>query len=249
MNNDQVAIVADIGGTNTRVALSSGAGIQRDTIQRYRNKDFPGIEPILASYINDKNVKPHAICIDLAGPVKDGVGELTNLDWVVTEDNVSKATGAETVALLNDLQAMGYSVAHIEPQHLMEIVPGPQGETEDTRLVVNIGTGLNIAQVFRSRGHTLVPPAEAGHTSFVAQSDEEIRLLQWLQGRYGTPGYEEALSGRGFERIYRFLSAEAGEEIDLKADVIFDAFQKGEPRALRAAHHSHQQRVFLHLTA
>ncbi|HKK98517.1 MAG TPA: glucokinase, partial [Marivita sp.] len=33
------ALVADLGGTNTRVALTDGLHVRTDTIQRYRNAD------------------------------------------------------------------------------------------------------------------------------------------------------------------------------------------------------------------
>lgn len=239
MTTPPLCVVADIGGTNTRVALTDGARIRRDTIQRYRNADHPGIEPILQSYLADKAVTPDAICIDLAGPVRGHVGELTNLDWRLDSDRISKTTGAKTSLLINDLQAMGYSVAHIDKAYLKPIIQGTVPDTppapDAPRLVVNVGTGLNIAQVFRQRGMTLVPSSEAGHVSFSAQSDEEIRLMRWMEGRHGKIGYEEILSGRGFERIYRFLSIEAGEDQEIAANVIFDAFQKGDPRATHAA--------------
>lgn len=230
-----LAVVADIGGTNTRVALAEGRRIKRDTIRRYRNADHPGIEPILRDYLREIDAKPRAVCVDMAGPVRDGVGKMTNLDWHIAAPSLVQATGAATVAVLNDLQAQGFAVGHIGREQLRPILPADSAGPEAARLVVNVGTGLNVAQVFRSRGLTIVPPAEAGHITLPVQTEEEMRLKTWLAERHGTPGIEDALSGRGLERIYRFLSLEAGEDRDLSAAAIFAAFEAGEERATRAA--------------
>ena len=40
-------LVADIGGTNTRVALADGLRIREDTIRRYRNTEYPGLESVI----------------------------------------------------------------------------------------------------------------------------------------------------------------------------------------------------------
>ncbi|MGA9435301.1 MAG: glucokinase, partial [Roseobacter sp.] len=44
-------LVADVGGTNTRVALSDGAVVRTDTIRRYRNADQVGLEPVLTDFV------------------------------------------------------------------------------------------------------------------------------------------------------------------------------------------------------
>ena len=38
---DTYSLVADIGGTNTRVALAEGADVHLETVRRYRNADHP----------------------------------------------------------------------------------------------------------------------------------------------------------------------------------------------------------------
>ena len=46
-----LALVADIGGTNTRVALAEGTQVRADSIRRYSNADYPGLEPVLRAYL------------------------------------------------------------------------------------------------------------------------------------------------------------------------------------------------------
>ncbi|MFZ7089807.1 ROK family protein [Primorskyibacter sp. 2E233] len=233
---DQLAVVADIGGTNTRVAFSRGTQVQMHTVKRYRNADQSGIEVILRDFLAGTDARPHAVCVDMAGPVKDGVGQMTNLSWSIAADSIAAETGAKVVSVLNDMQAQGFAVAHLDHHSQKPILPGRPAEANATRLVVNVGTGLNASPVYHMGGQTVVPPAEAGHITLPVQTEEELRLKEWVAQKHGTPGLEDVLSGRGFERIHAWLSHEAGDDsAPLDAGAIMQAFENGDPRATHAA--------------
>ncbi|WP_425100056.1 ROK family protein [Tropicibacter sp. S64] len=233
---EPLAVVADIGGTNTRVAFARGTTVQMHTVKRYRNADQQGIEPILSDFLSGSDAKPEAVCVDMAGPVKNGVGQMTNLSWTIASEAIAEATGAHTVSVINDLQAQGFAVAHLDASSQKPVLPGRPAEPGATRLVVNVGTGLNIAIVYYMNGHTFVPAAEAGHINMAPQTDLEHRLKDWVAAKHGTPGIEDVLSGRGFERIHAFLSHEAGDTATpLDASAIMEAFGNGDPRATQAA--------------
>ncbi|MFW2543507.1 ROK family protein [Primorskyibacter sp. 2E107] len=233
---DPLAVVADIGGTNTRVAFARGTTVQMHTIKRYRNADQQGIEQILRDFLSGSDSRPEAVCVDMAGPVKNGVGQMTNLSWTIAADAIAETTGAHTVSVLNDMQAQGFAVAHLDAGSQRPVLPGRPADPEATRLVVNVGTGLNVAPVYRLDGRTIVTPAEAGHIAMPVQTEEELRLKDWVAAKHGTPGIEDVLSGRGFERIYAFLCHEAGDESPaLDASAIMKAFENGDPRATHTA--------------
>ncbi|SDY27570.1 glucokinase [Citreimonas salinaria] len=237
MPHATLAVVADIGGTNTRVALAHGTKVDTGSIRRYRNAESDGIEPILRAYLAETGARPQAACVDMAGPVRDGVGTLTNLPWRVAAAGLREATGATTVSVLNDMQAQGVAVGHLDGAGLATLIEAPAAGPGTPRLVVNMGTGLNAQPVLKRRGLTLVPPAEAGHVSIPVQTQEELRLRDWVAEHHThtTPGLEDLLSGRGFERVHSWCCAEEGESVALPASEIFAAFQAGEARAVRAA--------------
>ncbi|WP_416882159.1 glucokinase [Marivita sp.] len=221
------ALVADLGGTNTRVALTDGGIVRTETIKRFRNAEHPDLLSVLRAYMADQTVVPDAACVAMAGPVRDGVGELTNLSWTVDRASVAEATGAKTVAVLNDLQAQGHALDHLKPDVLQTILPGQKAGDHAARLVIGVGTGMNAAAVYRLDERTLVPPSEAGHVSLPAQNSDELRLLDWIAQKHGTPGFEDVLSGRGFERVYEWLSDEAGVDAPLDAGGIMQAVNDG----------------------
>lgn len=221
------ALVADLGGTNTRVALTNGGTVRTETIKRFRNADHPDLLSVLRAYKAEQGVVPDAACVAMAGPVRDGVGELTNLNWSVDRALVAEATGAAIVAVLNDLQAQGHALDHLRSDVLQTILPGQKAGDRAARLVIGVGTGMNAAAVYRLDERTLVPPSEAGHVSLPAQNSDELRLLDWIARKHGTPGFEDVLSGRGFERVYEWLCDEAGVDAPLDASGIMQAVNDG----------------------
>ena len=109
-----LALLADIGGTNTRVALADGKVLRDGSLGRYKNADFPDLGAVLRQYLLDQGVAHVAgVCVAAAGPVRDGVAVMTNLDWTIDGAMLTGATGAKTWAILNDLQAQGHALGHL----------------------------------------------------------------------------------------------------------------------------------------
>ncbi|MHA7874572.1 glucokinase [Roseivivax sp.] len=228
----QLAVVADIGGTNTRVALAEAGKVRTETIRRYRNAQETGLDAVLVHYLSEVAARPEAACVAMAGPVRDGVGKLTNLDWVVNRASIAEATGAGTVAVLNDLQAQGHALDALAPEVLTPVRPGQPASARAAKLVVGVGTGLNAAPVYHLGGQTLVPPSETGHVSLRATTPEDLALRDWVAERHPMPGFEDVLSGRGFERIYAYFCHAEGAGDPKSADAIM-ADLDSDPRARR----------------
>ena len=234
-----LSLVADIGGTNTRVALADGRRLLPDTIRRYRNADYPGLETVLNLYIQEEDgVDCRAACVDVAGPVRGGRATLTNLDWTIDTATLARAAKAETVAILNDLQAQGHALGFIAPEHLTPIVDGPDAEAHETKLVVNVGTGFNATPVYETRNGRFVAPSECGHANLPIRTEDELLLGQYVSTAHGFPGVEDVLSGRGVERVYAWLGHRADDPREKSAKDIMAALDDGsDPRAEEAARH------------
>lgn len=232
-----LTLVGDIGGTNTRVALARGAVVLPETVRRYANADFPGLETVLRRFIADQgDVDPAAACIAVAGPVRDGRAALTNLDWTIDEATLARAARAETVAILNDLQAQGHALGHIAADRIRVIVPAPPAPDDASQLVIGVGTGFNAAPVFETPGGRFVPPSESGHVNLPVRDAADMRLCNWVSTAHGFPAVEDVLSGRGLERIYAWLSHEEGEPGEARAaDIMAEVARGGDSRARRAA--------------
>ncbi len=230
---NRFVLVADIGGTNTRVALAEGKTVLADTVRKYRNADFPGLETVLRRYIEDEgNVDCTGVCVAVAGPVRDGVGELTNLDWSFDKDTLKRAARAEKVAVLNDLQAQGHALPYIPAEKLNKVIDVRVENPRAARLVIGVGTGFNAAPVFNTGAGVLVPPSEAGHANLPIRTEQELRFCQYIERSHGFPSVEDVLSGRGLVNFYRFLGHDAGDEREKSSAEILEAVRDGtDPRA------------------
>lgn len=200
----ELSLVADIGGTNTRVALADGTRVLTDTTRRFRNSEYPGLEPILRGYLDDAGQAVSGACLAVAGPVRDGVAKLTNLDWTIDGAALQRATGAGAVAVLNDLQAQGHALGHLPPERLRTVVAGPASGS--SMLVVGVGTGFNAAPVHSAPGGRVVAASESGHVNLPVRTAEDVALADFLSKIHGFPGVEDALSGRGIENLHEYLT-------------------------------------------
>lgn len=236
-------LVADIGGTNTRVALVHGREIVPGTVRRYANADHPGLESVLRRFSADEGgVDVRAACVAVAGPVRHGRATMTNLDWTIDEGTLARATGAETTAILNDLQAQGFALGHIAADKIRTVIPFPEVAPGEAQLVIGVGTGFNAAPVFGTGRNRIVPASESGHVNLPVRDEAGMRLCRFVSTAHGFPAVEDVLSGRGLERVYLWLGSEAGDPREAGAAEIMAGLESGsDPRAAEAA------RVFIQM--
>ncbi len=233
---NRYALLADIGGTNTRVALSEHGRLLPESIRRYANAGRPALEPILAEYMQTEGVTDLAgACVAAAGPVRDGVAHMTNLSWVIESAAIARVTGAETVAVLNDLQAQGHALGHLAPEAVATVLPGQPARPGSAQLVIGIGTGFNAAPVHEAPGGRIVTASECGHVTLPTVTDEDIRLMRFVEAAHGFAAVEDVLSGRGLERVFAFAAAEAGQPHSLPAAEVMAEITARSPLGLETA--------------
>jgi glucokinase len=229
MTETDLSLVADIGGTNTRVALADGTRLLPDTIERFRNADFAGLETVLTTYLaGQNNPGCGGACVALAGPVRDGVGNMTNLDWTIDAATVARAVKAETVDVINDLQAQGHALGHITPDCITRVVAGTDAPDHASKLVIGVGTGFNCAPVHETPAGRLVVPAEAGHANLPIRSTEELDLCRDFETAHGFPAVEDVLSGRGLAHVAGWMSARRGTAREYTAAQVMDLADSGD---------------------
>jgi glucokinase len=245
-----LALLADIGGTNTRVALADGPSVRFDTIRRFPNAEYQArgqdIAHVLRDYLSQTGALVAGVCVAAAGPVQDGVATMTNLDWVMDSAKLSGATGAGKVAILNDLQAQGEALGHIPADKLRTVLAGP-AKPGAAMLVVGLGTGVNAAPVHTGVRGRLVPPSECGHVNMPIRTDEDFRLARFIEAKLGAEGdaphagVEEVLAGRGLANLQAFAASEAGREATEGSAQVLTGLEAGDATAVHAA------RLYVHI--
>lgn len=195
-------LVADIGGTNTRVGLADESGLIAETTRRFKNRENISFVAVLEAYLDEfKPDKLRGACAGAAGPVKDGVADLTNLDWQINRDSMRQVTGADVADVINDLPAQGLALNDLSEDSTQVLKPGDV--SMGPRLVVGLGTGFNIVPVHQVGDTLLAPSCEAGHETLPYRA-EQAALCDWLREECNYPSVEVALAGQGIENLHAF---------------------------------------------
>src|SRR6056297_2273732 len=119
-------LTADVGGTNTRVAVCSGETLVPEAVRRYRNTEHDGLSAVLELYLQETGAgQCEAACVAVAGPVRGGRARLTNLDWEIDPIRLCAASGAGRAFVINDLEAQGHALAHVQTARLHGTGPAP----------------------------------------------------------------------------------------------------------------------------
>ncbi|MGD1883419.1 MAG: glucokinase [Paracoccaceae bacterium] len=187
------ALVADVGGTNTRIGFAGRDGVLMESVRRYRNDDFPDFATLADGYLAGRDAA--AFTVAIAGPVGAQSGRLTNRDWHFDAPDLGARFGIPNVTLLNDLAALGHALPALPNSALLHVAEGqpdgPQG------LVIGLGTGFNVSPVHLTR--EVVFEAETGHASL--PSDVAVILRQEIDPA-PFPTVEDLFSGRGLKRLH-----------------------------------------------
>ncbi len=116
-------LAGDIGGTKTNLALY----VDEDDTERlvskrgaaYPSKDHGTLAEIIRRFLADDVGKIRQACFGVAGPVKGGVVQVTNLPWVVDAAALQAELGIQQISLLNDLEANAYGINTLLPHELL----------------------------------------------------------------------------------------------------------------------------------
>ena len=205
-------LVADIGGTNSRLAVAMTSRtdneITLENVQKFRNSDFNNFEEVIARYLSSSD--DHFInrmCIAAAGIISETTVEMSNLNWKITVPSLQKAASIEEVLIINDLQAQGYSLDFIKSKDLETLIKGSHVPSpNNTKLVCGMGTGFNVAIAYQSPFGTFVPASEYGHARITTANKKQNFILQQLEKNSSFVSYENILAGPGLNRLDQVLN-------------------------------------------
>lgn len=199
-------LAGDIGGTNTRLAFFIVEGSRLTSVfeETFPSRMHRGLDEIAKQFLSAHNLSPSIACFGIAGPVKNGRGETTNLPWLVDARFLTNELHIPTVLLINDLEATAYGVTILDPTEWVVLNAGVP-DAVGNAAVIAAGTGLGEAGLYWNGQRYRPFATEGGHTDFAPRSQLESELLNFLLGRFEHVSYERVLSGPGLVNIYQFL--------------------------------------------
>jgi glucokinase len=205
-------LAGDIGGTKTILALFEEATAAPVVEATCPSGEHAGLDEIVHQFVTEQGQRVKHACFGIAGPVRDGRSEATNLPWVVDARHLAGALSLPAVTLINDLEATAYGLAALGDQDVVVLQPGAPGATGN-RAVIAAGTGLGQAGLYWDGQRHRPFATEGGHTDFAPSNELEDAFLRWLRTRWEHVSWERVLSGPGLHNIFQFLrDTRTGEE-------------------------------------
>lgn len=229
-------LVADVGGTNTRLAVYHRASNSLDSVAQYTNRDYKSLAAIIEDWRSKlATPMPTQACIAIAAPPFPGEVAMVNIDWSFSPEALAAQFDFKQFRCLNDFEANAFALPHLKPADL-NVLQARGANSRGAVCVIGPGTGLGGATLRFSDGKPEAIAAEPGFIGLSPESDMEIALFQHLLADYGRIYAELLLSGDGLVRLYRGIAElEGAQVLPLKpADVSTLALRAEDPGCLRA---------------
>ena len=226
-------LVADIGGTNSRLAFAvtskNEKKIELENIQKFKNSNFKNFDEVIEEYLSiSDDTSANQMCIAAAGIISGATVEMSNLNWKITAPSLKKIANAKKVLIINDLQAQGYALDFLKPKDLETLIEGNHSvDPHDIKLVCGMGTGFNVAISYQTPFGTFVPASEYGHARITIANKKQNSIIKELEKTSPFVSYENILAGQGLSRLDQVLN----QKIDRTPSDILAAANLGDPEA------------------
>jgi glucokinase len=217
-------LLADIGGTNARFALQTGAE-RFEAIEVLACAGYATLNEAISAYLELAAARGFAVmairhaAIAIANPVEDDMVSMTNHHWSFSIEALRAERGLATLLVVNDFAALAMALPCLRPDQRERIGGGVELAGRPIGLI-GPGTGLGVSGVIPAGGGRWIALAgEGGHASFAPANRAEAAILDALWGEFGHVSAERLLSGMGLESIHRALSGRqlAAPEITRRA--------------------------------
>lgn len=199
-------LAGDIGGTNARLAVFDILDGHFSLISAsvFPSRKYSSLDDIVSKFVRSANVHPHAACFGVAGPVRNGRVEASNLPWIIESKRLAEELDLKKALLINDLEANAWGIAFLDPADLVSL-NHVKGTPIGNQAVISAGTGLGEAGMYWDGTKHHVFACEGGHADFAPRNELETELLRYLRVRFGHVSYERIVSGPGLVNVFNFL--------------------------------------------
>ena len=222
-------LAGDIGGTKTNLGVFRVENGRLVSVvdESFPSREHASLEEIIAAFLCKHSPKVEHACFGVAGPVRNGRAETTNLAWDVQEQSLARRIGIATARVINDLEATAHGIATRAASDFVVLNPGANGAVGNAA-VIAAGTGLGEAGLYWDGRRHFPFACEGGHSDFSPRDETETELFLYLHQKFGHVAWERVLSGPGLVNVYEFLrDTGRGKE----SPTIAKKMQTGDPAA------------------
>jgi len=232
-------LIADIGGTNTRLARFQNSDIDAQTT--LETGGAGSILSAISGFIQSIGTPPARVMIAIAGPVANGSGEITNGQDHIEVAAIQRAAKCTNAQIINDFEAAAWSLATVTQADVTPL-QGPSKAPPGHRIILGAGTGLGVGSLVAAGDGFKALPGEGGHVSISPLDGFERDVFSqvarlWPEIAIHREGAileaEGILSGTGLPILYQAVCHTKSLTNQPKtAGEIFQAANAGQSEAL-----------------
>jgi glucokinase len=212
MTTPASALISDIGATNARFALLEGGEVA--VSETYAVSDYASPVEAARAFLSGPAAghSPKRALIAAAGPVDHGRITLTNAAWMVDSDRIAKGLGMTDVVVLNDFEALGWSLPALHAEHIVTLGAPRTGE-RGTMAVMGPGTGFGLAAMAFAGDTEVILVTEGGHATLSSENRREDAIIVALRQQFHHVSVERVLSGSGLIQLYHAIARVDGKAV------------------------------------
>lgn len=211
-------LLADIGGTQARIATYDGDKIGKPIILQITDFDCP---VSLFKHAADKlNVSKPKLVIASTG-VKVSETEWHSKGWTINKDDFVKSN-IELELVVNDFYASSYGVLTLGHDDVEILISG-EAKPYSSKMICGPGTGIGLAYAdyIQELESYRVRETFGGFFPVVSQTEEQnlcLRTIKSLKSDHGDYplAFEDVCSGRGLPYLHRAICRMHGAKEDEK---------------------------------
>ncbi|MBE9540667.1 MAG: glucokinase [Proteobacteria bacterium] len=198
-------LAADVGGTNTRIALFDLEANKFRALKTYINRDYASFQDVIAQWLTGlEEAAPSQACIAIAAVPSDDLVSMTNMNWSFSCKALAAEFRFRNFRWINDFEANAFSLPYLGKAD-RDVIHTGGGHEQGKLAVIGPGTGLGGATIEPQAQTWNVCACEPGSTSLAPANALELELFKVLLQRHSQVYAELLVSGPGLLRLYKLL--------------------------------------------
>src|SRR5271169_2861705 len=131
-------LAGDIGGTNARLTFYREENGNFSAVREhvFKSSEFRGLDEIVLKFVSESGLHPTIASFGIAGPVRNGRVEASNLPWVIESSRLAEVVKLDSVALINDLEANAWGIPALAAEDLVLLNPA-KGDAVGNQAVIS----------------------------------------------------------------------------------------------------------------
>ncbi len=211
MSSDKTFLSGDVGGTKTLLAIYSWECLPVQIYKKkYSSREWNSLEEIIRNFLKTlpREIKlPNSGCIGVAGKVNNNEVKITNLQWSLSNEKITKVTGLKRLELINDFEVLIHGLPYLDNTQKVHIqAPKLTQPNRGISTIIGAGTGLGVSSGVQLDRKLYSFPSEGGHMEFSPRNESEWEMSSWLKLELNIDrlSIERVVSGSGLGNIAKW---------------------------------------------